>query len=109
MTETLGTYLNDHLAGATAAIDMLTHLEQFVGSGRGRFFALLRADIEADRAELEQFIERLGETRSGVRQAVAWVAEKVARLKLKADAGPLHELEAVEAVAIGIHGKGSLW
>ena len=112
MTEPVGTYLNDHLSGSVAAIDLLKHLERSpAGEGRGPFFAALRADIEADQADLVALIDRLGVAKSGVRQAVAWVAEKFARLKLSADGGggPLHLLEAVEAVAVGIHGKGSLW
>jgi len=47
-----------------------------------------------------------------VRQAAAWVAEKFARLKLKVDdpsGSKLKLLESWEVVAIGIHGKGSLW
>lgn len=112
MAQPVGTYLNDHLAGSTAAIDLLRHLEGTADAGgRGPFFAALRADIEADRAELVALIDRLGAAEGGVRQAVAWVAEKLARLKLRVESGggPLHLLEAVEAVAIGVHGKGALW
>jgi hypothetical protein len=112
MSEAVGTYLNDHLAGSTAAIDLLKHLERSNDNGgRAPFFAALRADIEADQAELIALIDRLGVTRSGVRQAVAWVAEKFARLKLSIESGggPLHLLEATEALAVGVHGKGCLW
>ena len=113
MSEPLATYLNDHLAGSVAALDLLGHLERSrAGSDLGAFFAILRADIEADQAELAALIARLGVTQGGVRKAVAWVAEKVARLKLAADdpaGGPLKLLESVEVLAVGIHGKGSLW
>ena len=55
---------------------------------------------------------RLGATASAPRQAVAWVAEKFARLKMAVDdlsGSRLKLLESLEAVALGIHGKGALW
>lgn len=107
----LATYLNDHLAGSTAALELLEHLE------RGHpdlapFLKGLRHDIELDRAELEVLIARVGAKQSTPRQAAAWVAEKFARLKMAVDdlsGSRLRLLESLEAVAIGIHGKGSLW
>lgn len=113
MSDHLATYLNDHLAGSTAALDLLEHLEAaHPGTEEARVLAGLRADIRDDRAALEALIARVGAGKSAVRQAAGWVAEKLARLKLRADdpaGGPLRLLESVEAVAVGIHGKGSLW
>lgn len=107
----LATYLNDHLSGASAAIELLEHLErtheELAAPLRG-----LRHDIEMDRKELESLMGRVGATASYMRQAAAWVAEKFARLKMKVDdpsSTQLKLLESLEAVAIGIHGKGSLW
>jgi hypothetical protein len=107
----LSIYLNDHLSGSTAALELLEHLE---GSHAdlAPFLKNLRHDIALDREQLETLIARLGATQSVSRQAVAWVAEKFARLKMTADdlsGGRLKLLESLEAVAIGIHGKGSLW
>jgi hypothetical protein len=107
----LATYLNDHLSGATAALELLDHMEQ---SHRelAPFLQKLRHDIDLDRKELEALMGRLGATRGAVRQAAAWVAEKFARLKMKVDdpsGSKLKLLESLEAVAIGIHGKWSLW
>lgn len=107
----LATYLNDHLAGATAVLDLLEHLER-AHADLAPFLAPLRGDIEADRRELEAVIARLGATRSVLRRAAGWVAEKFARLKLAADdpsGDRLKLLESLEAVAVGIHGKWCLW
>ena len=107
----LETYLNDHLSGATAALELLEHLEQ-AHEELAPFLQKLRHDIELDRKELEALMSRVGATRGPVRQAAAWVAEKFARLKMKVDdpsGSKLKLLESLEAVAIGIHGKGSLW
>lgn len=107
----LDAYLNDHLSGSAAALELLEHLER-THPDLAPFLSRLRRDIELDRRELEALMARLGVTPGPVRQAVAWVAEKFARLKLKADdpsGNRLKLLESLEAVAIGIHGKGSLW
>jgi len=111
--EHLATYLNDHLAGAVAAVELMEHVEKtYADTSVGRIVADVRADVEADRAELEALIARLQVAQSAVRKAAAWLAERAARLKLRADdpaGGPLHLLEAVEAISLGIEGKGALW
>jgi hypothetical protein len=107
----LATYLNDHLSGSTAALELLEHLEQ-THADLAPFLKHLRHDIELDRKELEALMARVGATRSTARQAAAWIVEKFARLKMKVDdlsGSKLRLLESLEAVAIGIHGKGSLW
>lgn len=57
-------------------------------------------------------IERLGFSRSTVKPAVAWVAEKLGRLKLNGQLrgySPLSRLVELEGLLIGINGKTSLW
>lgn len=109
----LATYLNDHLAGSTSALELLGHLEKsHAGTDTGRFVAALRADIEADQRELEGLIARLGVAASAPRKAAAWLAEKGAELKLRLDdsaGGALRLLEALEALSLGIEGKRLLW
>ena len=57
----LATYLNDHLAGAVAAIELLQDLiDAQADSGATSFFTQLKSDIEADQQELKALIERLG-------------------------------------------------
>jgi hypothetical protein len=109
----LATYLSDHLAGAEAALELLEHLEKaHAGGPTGRFAAELRADISADREELEAIAGRLHVAAGRSRKAAAWLAEKVAELKLRLDdraGGPFHLLEVLEAVSVGIEGKRLLW
>lgn len=107
----LATYLNDHLAGSTAALELLGHLER-TQLPLADFFARLRHDVEMDRKELEKIIAERGATKSPVREAAAWIFEKVARLKMAMDdpsGDRVKLLECLEAIAIGIHGKGALW
>ena len=111
--EHLATYLNDHLAGAVAALELMEHLEQaHAGTPVERLLADLRADIEADRQELEGLMARLGVHQSRSRRATAWLAERIAQLKLRLDdtaGGALRLLEGLEAVSLGIEGKRLLW
>jgi len=107
----LAAYLNDHLAGATAVIDLLRHLEQHHPEHAG-LVGPLRRDIEEDKRELEALAARLKVGPSAVRQAAGWVAEKFARLKMAVDdpGGTAFKLfESFEVTAVGIHGKRSLW
>jgi hypothetical protein len=111
--EHIATYLNDHLAGSVAALELLEHLESaHAGTPLERFAAELRADVAADRQELEAIMDRLHIAQSRTRQAAVWLTEKITELKLRLDdpaGGPLRLLEALEAVALGIDGKLALW
>jgi hypothetical protein len=109
----LTTYLNDHLAGSVVALELLAHLERaFANTPTSRLAAELRVDVAEDRVQLEKLVAelRLGEGRA--RMASGWISEKLTELKLRIDdpaGGSLRLLEALELVAIGIHGKLSLW
>jgi hypothetical protein len=109
----LASYLNDHLAGATAALDMLAGLSKAYASREVAALAgSLRAEVDGDRNELERIRDSLGVAPSPARAAAAWVAERFARLKIRADdparAG-LDLLETLEALSLGIEGKRLLW
>lgn len=111
--EHLATYLNDHLAGSVAAVEILDHLaESHKGTSLEIFFRKLHADIEADRNELKNFMELLEISESVARKASAWFAGKVTELKLAVDdsaRGDLRLLESLEFLSLGIEGKCSLW
>src|SRR5438105_546827 len=93
----VATYLNDHLAGSVVALELLEHLERAqAGSPVARFAAELRADIAADRGELEVLMARLQVSVSRPRKVAAWFGEKMTELKLRLDdpsAGALRRLE----------------
>ncbi len=108
--EHLGVYLNDHLAGSTAALEVLAELER--QEGPGSWTSRLRFEIAADRKELEQLMQQTQITPSNARRAVAWLTEKLAELKTRLDdrnGGRLRRLELIEALALGIDGKRALW
>ena len=109
----LATYLNDHLAGSEAALELLDHLEtEHAGTQIAMLASGLRQDVEADRRELEKLMTRLGISQSATRKATAWLSEKATQLKLGLDdpkGGGLRLLEIFEALSLGIEGKRLLW
>lgn len=111
--EQVATYLNDHLAGSSAGLELLEHLESaHAGTQLEGFFAQLRNEVMADRKELESLMSRLGIAQSHARKATAWIAEKMTEVKLWFDDpanGALRLMEGLEALSLGIEGKRSLW
>jgi hypothetical protein len=108
----LTTYLNDHLAGSVAALELLGHLlERDPGSGRDELIRI-RAEIDEDQQVVRQILRQLGGQESPMRKAAAWIAEKLGQVKLRVDdtgSGDLRVLEALEALELGIQGKLLLW
>ena len=111
--EHIATYLNDHLAGSVVALELLDHLiATHSEADLTVFFRQLRADIAADRDELQGLMKHLDIGESRTRKASAWLAEKMTELKLRFDdpkGGPLRLFESLEALSLGIEGKRSLW
>jgi hypothetical protein len=112
-TGPLALYLNDHLAGAVAAIDLLATLETLLPDPAERqAIKALHDEVAEDRDELEALMTALGVARSLTRRAGGWVAAKLAELKLVVDdprASGLRVFEMLEGVALGIDGKRALW
>ncbi len=111
MSHDLSTYLHDHLAGSTLALELLEHLRTLHSSDFiGAFATELLLDIETDRTSLQQIAVRIGQPSNAVKEAAAWLGEKVARLKLS-DAGTISfgTFETLEFLELGIQGKAALW
>jgi hypothetical protein len=109
----LGSYLNDHLAGATAGVELAEKLRQRgQGTELGNVMAGIHHDIEEDRAALEELMERLQVDRQRVKQAAGWVFEKLTRLRLDTPLtgdDDLTRLLELETLSLGIEGKLALW
>jgi len=106
--EHLANYLNDHMAGAVSALELLEQLGRENQPPLGE----LKRDIEEDRRELKALMQRLGIAESRIRKVGGWLTEKLAEFKLNVDDpsdGSLRRFESLEALAIGIEGKRALW
>jgi hypothetical protein len=102
----LTTYLDDHLAGARAALALIDRLEPDPRDGLD--LVSLHRDVEDDREVLVALLESLGEGPNRLKQAAGWIGEMLSRPKL-ADDEALGRLEALELLSLGILGKRELW
>ena len=108
--ERLHTYLNDHLAGSVAAIELLDRLiEQHSEDRFAKTFRDWRTEIQADQQTLRHLIQKLGAEESAMRKAGGWLAEKFSRIKIGDADDSAELLQALEALALGITGKQLLW
>jgi hypothetical protein len=106
-------YLNDHLAGATAGVEIAKRASsENADRPIGETLTRLAREIEEDRDALRSIMEALGVRADPVKTAVAWAGEKAGRLKLNGQLrgySPLSPLVEVEALLLGVNGKLSLW
>ena len=111
--ELLGVYLNDHLAGSAAGLELAEKLrDNNQGTELGNVMAALHHDIEQDRSALEELMDRLEVTRHPVKEAAGWVLERLSRLRLNpalTGSADLTRLLETEALSLGIEGKQRMW
>lgn len=111
----LSIYLNDHLAGATAGLELARRSE---GSNRGtelgEMLAQIGHEIEEDRERLREVMAALEIEEDGLKKALAWSGEKLSRLKPNGELSftaysPLSRLTELEGLTLGVSGKLYLW
>jgi hypothetical protein len=109
----LDIYLNDHLAGATVGVELSRRAAKANrGTSAGEFLERLHREIVEDRRTLLDVVRALGVEVSPAKPALAWAAEKAARLKLNGQLrgySPLSRLVELEGLETGVTGKRSLW
>jgi hypothetical protein len=111
--ENLDSYLNDHLAGSISALELIAHWAKVhKGETLGNFFVEADREIKADQDMLRDVMRILGIEESKVRQAGAWVAEKVGRARLMIagdEQGSLGLVLTLEGLIMGVTGKKLMW
>jgi hypothetical protein len=109
----LDSYLNDHLAGSISALELIDHwADVHRGEPLGSFFVETGREIKADQDTLRDVMRALGVEESKMRQAGAWVAEKVGRARLIIagdEPGSLGLVLTLEGLIMGVTGKKLLW
>src|SRR5438270_13265264 len=106
----LDDYLNDHLAGSVAALELLDRLVKACeGKALERFFRDLRSDIQEDQNQLKELIAKLEVDESAIRKASGWFAEKLSRptIDLSGDS-EIGLFLALETLVLGITGTRSI-
>ena len=111
MSDSLATYLHDHLAGAKAGIDLLEAMRDHQKDQELRDFAVyLLAEVQADRDTLGHLAEKVGSGSNVLKEFAGWFSEKATRLKLGQGSGEdFGTFEALEFLALGVRGKMAMW
>jgi hypothetical protein len=109
----LGTYLNDHLGGANAGVQMARQLcEGIAGEPGAAALGPIASEIEEDMETLRGLMASLGVTRHPIKEAVGRAAETAHRLgvaTLRTGSPALTRMLQAESLALGVEGKLRLW
>ena len=109
----LRVYLNDHLAGAKAGLQLAKDCLDHNPTGPlSIFLSELVTEIEEDHDVLKNVYDRIEGTENPAKQAMTWVMSKASRLKLEGTFSQytdLTRLEELEGLSLGVHGKHKLW
>ena len=110
----LAIYLNDHLAGAAAGVELArrTRASNRDDPEFGPALAEICAEVEADRETLRALMDRLGVRQDPIKPAAARLGEKLGRLKPNGRLrgySPLSRVVELEGLTLGITGKMQLW
>ncbi len=114
MGNRLEIYLNDHLAGSTAGMQLARRLRDSNEDDPefGPVLAEVCAEIEAERETLKAVMGQLGVGESRIKPLAAVVGERLGRLKLNGQLrgySPLSRLDELELLQLGVAGKRRLW
>jgi hypothetical protein len=109
----LSTYLNDHLTGATAGVELFKRAaKHHAGTDGGETLAALAAEVEEDRASLQQLMSDLEVRQNTPMIVLGWLGEKAGRLKPNGyllRRSPLSDVVELEALRIAVMGKTAGW
>ena len=109
----LGVYLNDHLAGASGGLELFRRAAgSSAGTPAGEVLKALTVEVAEDREALLSILDRLAFPVRHDKVVGGWLAEKATRAKpngrllSRSALDPVIELEALH---LGVLGKGSAW
>ncbi|MFE2376582.1 transaldolase [Streptomyces sp. NPDC059398] len=112
----LAIYLNDHLSGATAGLELFRRAAQGRPGQNGEAgpaeLSELAEQIEQDRDSLTHIMSDLGVPTDRSKVALGWLAEKAGRLKPNGhllSRSPLSDVLELESMLLGVKGKAACW
>jgi hypothetical protein len=112
-TKYLAIYLNDHLAGSVAGVELARRAtDHHAGTAAVKVLAGVRDEIEADRQTLRDLMSALDIGTSHYKPIAAWVLERLGRLKPNGhllSESPLSSVVEFEGLLLGVTGKMLLW
>ncbi|WP_063779762.1 transaldolase [Streptomyces sp. AcH 505] len=106
-------YLNDHLSGATAGLELFRRAAQAQqGEERDTALAELTRQVAQDRESLTKIMTDVGVSVDHSKVALGWLAEKAGRLKPNGhlfSRSPLSDVLELESMFLGVQGKAACW
>ena len=109
----LGIYLNDHLAVATADLELARRTTRsHRGTPAAAVLGRLTGEIDEDRAALARIMMVLGLPIRGYKISSGWLAEKIGRLKPNGHLlrrSPLTSVVELEALRLGAENRILVW
>ncbi|MFP5212596.1 MAG: hypothetical protein ACLGPL_04380 [Acidobacteriota bacterium] len=109
----LTTYLNDHLAGSVAGIELAKRCRSSNrDSELGTFLDKVVSVLKDGQDKLRELLAAFGGTESYVKQLGAWTVEKVSRLKLNDSIltySDLSRLIELETLMVAMHAQVRMW
>lgn len=111
--ELLGIYLNDHLAGATAGVELAKRLSRAEAHRpEGETLRRLAAEIAEDRQALLDILATLDIPARQYKTWLGWTVEKLSRVKPNRHVltrSPLSRVVELETMRLGVEGKLAGW
>ena len=110
----LSIYLNDHLAGAAAGVELArrTRTSNRDDTEFGTPLAEICDEVESDRETLQALMHHLNIRQDPIKPVAARIGERLGRLKPNGQLrgySPLSRVVELEGLALGITGKLQLW
>jgi hypothetical protein len=105
-------YLNDHLAGATAGVELVKQAAERHDGELGEFFARLADEINADYNTLTSLMDQMGAHASGAKEVLAKAGSSVSETKFSGesmDDPQFGTFLTLETLSIGVEGKRCMW
>jgi hypothetical protein len=113
MADLLSIYLNDHLLGATAGLELFRRASRSISDPAARrVLGDLTEEVAEDRESLKGIMSALGAPQRHYKVLAGGIAERVGRLKLNGSLlqrSPLSDLVELEMLYIGVTGKVGCW
>jgi hypothetical protein len=109
----LGTYLQDHYAGSAAGSELFKRAaDQQTDPLVRRALTRMAEKADAERSALEGYLKAVGSKPDQVKNAGAWLTEKLGRFKPNGELirrSPLSDVVELEALRIAVEGRAAGW
>ena len=110
--EPLHVYLNDHLAGATAGVELVKEAAERHDGELGEFFTQLADEITGDFNTLTSLMDQMDAHASGAKEVLAKAGSVVSEAKFSGesmDDPTFGTFLTLETLSIGVEGKLCMW